>query len=227
VTRVFGAMGYSVKTIKYKVDLKFTAENIAYFGTYIADVNRIPMDKLKYIDESSFEFGKSLPRRGRAVGELALIAPAPIRGESWSFIIVPLAVGAPISLPIGKKRWSFILLAITRLIANQFLLPGDVLILDNAPIHASAEIRDELLDALEDAQVRIILLPEYAPELNPCELVLHKLSVSCARTSVPGPFCTASAKRSDASRPATSAHTIAQPLIVGPVNPKRLTPPTN
>lgn len=47
---------------------------------------------------------------------------------------------------------------------------GDVLILDNARVHDSASIQADL-DDLEAGGVRIVFLPAYSPELNPCELV--------------------------------------------------------
>lgn len=47
---------------------------------------------------------------------------------------------------------------------------GDVLILDNARVHDSVAIQEDLAD-LEAGGVRIIYLPAYSPELNPCELV--------------------------------------------------------
>jgi transposase len=50
------------------------------------------------------------------------------------------------------------------------LRAGDILILDNARVHDSLAIQADLAD-LEAGGVRIVFLPAYSPELNPCELV--------------------------------------------------------
>ena len=51
------------------------------------------------------------------------------------------------------------------------LTQGDYLIVDNASVHVSDEISEELDNILEAAGVNMRLLPTYSPELNPCELV--------------------------------------------------------
>lgn len=65
------------------------------------------------------------------------------------------------------------------------LRPGDVLVMDNSTVHWSQEI-SLLLDAIFEAaevsvascifvsifaQVEVLFLPKYSPELNPCENV--------------------------------------------------------
>lgn len=57
---------------------------------------------------------------------------------------------------------------------NGVLVRGDVLICDNASIHRAAEIVDRLEAAIDAAGVRILFLPTYSPELNPCELCFSK-----------------------------------------------------
>jgi transposase len=51
------------------------------------------------------------------------------------------------------------------------LTAGDVLVLDNARIHYATENRIIIAQLLDLAGVRMIFLPAYSPELNPCELV--------------------------------------------------------
>ena len=52
---------------------------------------------------------------------------------------------------------------------------GDYFICDNAPIHDSDDILETLDDTLTVAGVRLIFLPKYSPELNPCESVFGKV----------------------------------------------------
>ena len=44
------------------------------------------------------------------------------------------------------------------------LSPGDVVIMDNLPAHKPAGIRD----AIEHAGAKLLFLPPYSPDLNPC-----------------------------------------------------------
>lgn len=49
------------------------------------------------------------------------------------------------------------------------MVSGDILIVDNASIHGGQEIIDLLYDLLTAANVKLVFLPAYSPELNPCE----------------------------------------------------------
>ncbi len=55
------------------------------------------------------------------------------------------------------------------------LVPGDILILDNASIHFAEEICDDLVAMLAESGVALRFLPTYSPELNPCEIVFSKM----------------------------------------------------
>jgi transposase len=56
------------------------------------------------------------------------------------------------------------------------LVAGDLLVADNAAIHKSREIIPTLRVALATAGVRMVFLPTYSPELNPCELVFAQVA---------------------------------------------------
>ena len=51
------------------------------------------------------------------------------------------------------------------------LVAGDILVLDNAPIHKRRAVMGMFVALLRAAQVTVVFLPTYSPELNPCELV--------------------------------------------------------
>lgn len=55
------------------------------------------------------------------------------------------------------------------------LLPGDILIMDNAAVHLSEKLGREIRDYCHDIGVAIQTLPTYSPELNPCELVFARI----------------------------------------------------
>lgn len=56
-----------------------------------------------------------------------------------------------------------------------YLSAGDFLVLDNAAVHVGVDSYDVIKSILDTFQVRIIKLPTYSPELNPCELVFSQL----------------------------------------------------
>ena len=60
---------------------------------------------------------------------------------------------------------------VLELLRSGFLSAGDVFIVDNSSVHYAESIREEIDDLLESYSVRMLFLPSYCPELNPCELV--------------------------------------------------------
>ena len=52
------------------------------------------------------------------------------------------------------------------LVRTQFVAPGDVLIMDNAPIHTQADMLSILLDLCENIGIFIRFQPMYSPEYN-------------------------------------------------------------
>jgi transposase len=56
-------------------------------------------------------------------------------------------------------------------VEDKHLVEGDILILDNAPIHTGVLVDQILSPILQKAGIEIRFLPTYSPELNPCELV--------------------------------------------------------
>ena len=67
-------------------------------------------------------------------------------------------------------------------------MAGDIFVVDNASVHNAAEIVDQLEAALDAAHVRMIFLPTYSPELNPCELVFGQIKARLRRHRQEGAF---------------------------------------
>jgi transposase len=86
------------------------------------------------------------------------------------------ANGFVISTPRTGSNNSFdFLLFLTVLVSAGQLVAGDVLVLDNAPVHYSAAIAAPLNLLLLSAGVRLLFLPTYSPELNPCEHIFAQI----------------------------------------------------
>ncbi len=50
-------------------------------------------------------------------------------------------------------------------------MAGDILILDNAPVHGGLDSINLIIDLLSIANIKLVFLLKYSPELNPIELV--------------------------------------------------------
>ena len=68
------------------------------------------------------------------------------------------------------------------MVMSRFLRHGEVLVMDNAPIHtggAASSVEDFLWNQVVDGQplrILVLFLPTRSPELNPIELIFHILS---------------------------------------------------
>ena len=71
----------------------------------------------------------------------------------------------------GRNDAAAFLATIAHFITSGAVVRGNVLVFDNARIHFAYAIREPLEAILRAAGVRLIFLPKYSPELNPCELI--------------------------------------------------------
>lgn len=78
-------------------------------------------------------------------------------------------IDAPCVLDRAVKKESFLAYI------KQFLIPtlksGDIVVMDNLPVHKSKEVRA----ALRAVGVKLFLLPKYSPDLNPIEQLFSKI----------------------------------------------------
>ena len=70
----------------------------------------------------------------------------------------------------ANNAYDFLLFVIN-LVQSAVLIQGDVVVLDNAPIHNRQDILLPLQTVLTAAGITLWFLPTYSPELNPCEFV--------------------------------------------------------
>jgi len=149
----------SVKQISYKKRNKFTVENLGYFVDYAHAVRQIPWRHLKFLDEARFESRDLMPAHGRSVRNVPLVltdAAAAINA-SYTVTMAVSAVGQCVRIPSfhsGINDADNFLSVIMELIDTGFIGRGDVLVLDNAPIHTSREIRAPLVLMLEAVGAR-------------------------------------------------------------------------
>ena len=79
----------------------------------------------------------------------------------------------PISVDLRFKsnsQWDFARFFL-HAVTTGFFKPGDLLVLDNAHIHFGEDTAPMISKLTRAYQIRILHLPTYSCELNPCELV--------------------------------------------------------
>lgn len=129
------------------------------------EIKDIPADKLVFIDESGIDHnaikeecwaqrGKKIigNRSGKIRKRTSVIAA--LNGEN---------INAPMRLQGSTTTVIFVAWVQQFLVPS--LIPGQVVIMDNAAFHKSAKIREEI----EKAGCSLKYLPPYSPDLNPIE----------------------------------------------------------
>jgi len=73
-------------------------------------------------------------------------------------------------------------------IRQRYLTSGDYFIVDNAAVHGGYDTFETLFDLCETAGVKLIFLPKYSPELDPCELVFQTIKMFIRNNRTPRTF---------------------------------------
>jgi transposase len=176
IDRLFARWGFTWKKPMYKQLLKYTAANIIHTVHYVVSIRDVPLHRLKYLDEASFA-SRSL-RRARALSEkgrpVHITSNNSISETYTVTILTKLDAVEPVvvsNFRTDTNTAEDFLNCVRQLVVEFHLWHGDVLVLDNAPVHCAERFTTELRDLLDAANVKVWFLPKYSPELNPCELV--------------------------------------------------------
>jgi len=181
LSRIFLSWRWSWKRPDYRQLKKYTNVNISYYFTYVMSILSLPRDKLKYADESHF-VSKDL-YRDAALGpkghKVRLLRGGRLSTAYTLTILTDLSSTAP--RPISGKlqfgsntQWDFLKFVMFCLDEGH-LCSGDYFIIDNATVHKGDDCFPILLDLVEAKGVKLVFLPKYSPELNPCELVFAQV----------------------------------------------------
>jgi hypothetical protein len=74
------------------------------------------------------------------------------------------------------------------MITQHYLYSHDYLICDNAAIHYARDISPMLSILFDYCNIRLIFLPTYSPELNPCELIFAQIKRQLRNRDGTNPF---------------------------------------
>eukprot|EP01113_Clastostelium_recurvatum_P042754 TRINITY_DN6955_c0_g1_i1.p1 TRINITY_DN6955_c0_g1~~TRINITY_DN6955_c0_g1_i1.p1 ORF type:complete len:271 (+),score=41.16 TRINITY_DN6955_c0_g1_i1:339-1151(+) len=181
ISRLFRRWSFSFKTPEYRMIYKYSWENLSYYFTYLVEISRIPQAHIHYLDEASYN-PKDLrpPRIVGPVNQRQTATHSDPLDKVWNTTVYT-SYSEDGSLPpvvvdirqATNDSWSFLSFVIF-LVNAGYLPPNHVLVIDNARVHIAAGILPILHSVLTAAQVRLILMPKYSPELSPAEFV-HQL----------------------------------------------------
>jgi len=156
---------------------KLSIDNILYYPQFLISLQDIPLEKLKYLDEASFASRKLLKQKilGPADHPFTVFDRTPLSSPTLTITVMTTLSDpdSPIRYTLhtgSNTQWDFLSFLLD-LLENRDLVAGDYLILDNARIHDAIETWDLIETLFQLAQVHLIFLPTFSPELNPCELV--------------------------------------------------------
>ena len=136
--------------------------------------------RLFFLDETSVK-ANMVWEYGRAPRGERLVASVPHGHRKTSTFIGCLHAGgmvAPYTLDGAVNGELFVGYIEQQVIPN--LARGDVLIMDNLPVHKTAGVRN----ALEAAGVTLLFLPAYSPDLNPIEMVFAKVKALLRKAAI-------------------------------------------
>lgn len=133
---------------------------------FIEQVNKIPKEQRVYIDESGIDKYIYRPYGRTFLGKVIQGKISGKRYQRESFVAGK--VGSKIIAPFcyeGTCNTDLFNYWIEHFLLPE-LIPGQVVILDNATFHKSKKTKD----LLESIGCRILFLPPYSPDLNPIEV---------------------------------------------------------
>jgi transposase len=176
----FPFKGKKVKTCNVPLD-KFKRSNILRWKEYVLDIMNFEPSRLKFGDEKHIK-GEDLHGPVRIDPQSGIRPSNKTDGDFRNrYTVVGIcgidARARPVEYVINKYTNDSVAFCefIDNAIIKGFLLPGDVLILDNAAIHNKAASAN-LAEFLWKFDILLISLPTRAPELNPIELLWNTLN---------------------------------------------------
>ena len=136
--------------------------------------------RLFFLDETSVKTNR-VREYGRAPRGERLVASVPQGHRKTSTFIGCLHEGgmvAPYVLDGAVNGELFVAYIEQQVVPS--LACGDVLIMDNLPVHKAAGVRN----ALEAAGIALLFLPAYSPDLNPIEMVFAKTKALLRKVAI-------------------------------------------
>jgi len=155
---------------------KYSVTNLLRWITFYSWIQTLDPAMICYIDEVHFEPKSLRQRRGYAPkGSRIIHVSDEYINERYSMILMTVPGGSPqpfqariFKETIDSEKF---VLFLAHAIATGALKSGNWLVMDNAATHFSKDTYEIMMAMLEGAGVKLVFLPTYSPEFNPCELI--------------------------------------------------------
>jgi len=136
--------------------------------------------RLIFLDETSVKTNM-VRQYGRAPRGERLVGSVPHGHRKTSTFIGCLHEGGVIAPYVidGAVNGSLFVAYVEQQLATA-LRPGDIVIMDNLPVHKAAGVRA----AIEAAGAKLLYLPPYSPDLNPIEMVFAKMKAQLRAAAI-------------------------------------------
>jgi len=164
---------------------KFSDYNINRYLLWINWMNSLSVEeirKIKFMDESHFQ-----PYKTKGPKMLCFEKERPVKiGQNLlekNFTLTLMTSLSDSEIPFcwnltDKNRTSYdFCIFLKKCYDSGFLKQGDILIMDNAPIHQSNDVIDFLDTFVSITDVKIYFQPTYSPELNPAEFIFNTVKI--------------------------------------------------
>jgi len=151
-----------------------------YYLNWIKCVLHLGWLKAKFLDESHFVDKDLYPRKvvGPQGRPSHRVRPGRLDQSFTMTLLLDLTnTVKPFFFTIRYQSntvWDFYTTLVDAIYAGN-LRSGHILIVDNASVHFGQQAVDDILALLHEHNIRLLFLPKYSPELNPCELVFAQL----------------------------------------------------
>lgn len=166
IERALKRRGYSRKKVT-RAAVEASAEAQSRYMRIVSSIYR--EDQFVFVDESACNrFTTQRPMAWAPIGERARRHDYFIRGKRYS-ILPALSLDGLLHLHIqdhsytGDEFLHFVDALLNHM--NPWPMPNSVVVMDNASIHKSAELKN----MVEDRGMHILYLPSYSPHFNPIE----------------------------------------------------------
>lgn len=189
ICRTFQRHNWVRRITQYVHRNKFSAQNAQRYKDYVGWIVEQDGGRVKFFDESHFDERVFRGKRGRTEKGVAIIEEQGrgVISKSYSLLLLTtLNQDPPIYFDIiegscdGSKYVEFW----CKLIENNVIRAGDIVVVDNCKTHASSWSAFVVEQLLTSAGIQYVFLPAYSPELNPAELVFAKVKKICSHLHI-------------------------------------------
>lgn len=138
---------------------------------FIEGIQHEDVTRFKFVDETSVNLPYTR-RYGRAPGGRRVNAAVPLHnGPNVTVVAALSAQGVEAVMELDGAVNTARFAAYLDQVLGPGLQPGDVVVLDNLPVHKAAG----LAELVEARGARLLYLPPYSPDFTPIELAFSKL----------------------------------------------------